>query len=364
MFEQMGATVSYDPGSKTVDVSKPGSDVKVTVGRPEVVINGETRPLDVPPEIYRGTVVVPVRVLSEGMGAYVQWVPDRRIVVVRYIAAPVPTPAPAPPPPAPAPTAPPTLPPTPAPTVPPATPKPQYFDHFIVGDYIFSPQVYNEFSPGNKHLGPSFSGRAAVEFPLASLAWMLEVDARQYAYPHSGDFDTVPGSRNAPCAPGSIFFANRGCVTTIGNEANLYVPSFTAIDRDIDGRIGIRIAKPRIYIVGSWLWHNTNYGYPQMNGPGFGIEKLPDLNQVVSLFGSFMHYPQIHGTYVDPTGRDFLLSYHVNKYQGGITISLPILRSLGAFIEGGWMGDYLWRKENAPADSHHQGPFAGFGIRF
>ncbi len=86
MFEQMGATVSYDPASKTVDVSKPGSDVKVTVGRPEVVINGESRPLDVPPEIYKGAVVVPVRVISEGMGAYVQWVPDRRIVVVRYVA--------------------------------------------------------------------------------------------------------------------------------------------------------------------------------------------------------------------------------------------------------------------------------------
>jgi hypothetical protein len=86
MFEQMGATVSYDPASKTVDVSKPGSDVKVTVGKPEVVINGESRPVDVPPEIYKGAVVLPVRVIAEGMGAYVQWVPDRRIVVVRYVA--------------------------------------------------------------------------------------------------------------------------------------------------------------------------------------------------------------------------------------------------------------------------------------
>ena len=49
MFEQMGATVAYDASSKTVDVTKPGADVKVTVGKPEVVINGESRPLDVPP---------------------------------------------------------------------------------------------------------------------------------------------------------------------------------------------------------------------------------------------------------------------------------------------------------------------------
>ncbi len=79
MFEQMGATVAYDPASKTVDVTKPGSDVKVTVGKPEVVINGETRPLDVPPEIYQGHVVVPVRVSSR----------RRDALIVRVVELPV-----------------------------------------------------------------------------------------------------------------------------------------------------------------------------------------------------------------------------------------------------------------------------------
>ncbi len=120
MFEQMGATVSYDPVSKTADVSKEGADVKVTVGQPEVVINGESRPLDVAPIVYKGQVLVPIRVISEGMGAFVQWVPDQRVVVVRYLpATPPPPPATeAPPPPptaAPAPTAAPTAPPLPNP---------------------------------------------------------------------------------------------------------------------------------------------------------------------------------------------------------------------------------------------------------
>src|SRR5579871_2763987 len=114
MFEQMGATVSYDPASKTAVVSKSGAEVRVTVGKPEVIINGESRPLDVPPILYQGDVLVPVRVISEGMGAYVQWVPDRRLVVVRYIpATPPPTEAPAPPAPPPPAAAPP---PPPAPT--------------------------------------------------------------------------------------------------------------------------------------------------------------------------------------------------------------------------------------------------------
>jgi hypothetical protein len=33
LFEQMEATVSYDPATKTADISKPGSDVQVTVGQ-------------------------------------------------------------------------------------------------------------------------------------------------------------------------------------------------------------------------------------------------------------------------------------------------------------------------------------------
>ncbi len=102
--------------SKTATVTKPGAEVRVTVGKPEVIINGESRPLDVPPIVYQGDVLVPVRVISEGMGAYVQWVPDRRLVVVRYVpATPPPTEAPPPPPAAAAVAPPPPPPPTPNP---------------------------------------------------------------------------------------------------------------------------------------------------------------------------------------------------------------------------------------------------------
>jgi hypothetical protein len=358
MFEQMGATVSYDPGSKTVDVSKPGSDVKVTVGRPEVVINGESRPLDVPPEIYRGSVLVPVRVISEGMGAYVQWVPDRRIVVVRYVAAPVPTPVP---------TAPPTLPPTPAPVVtPPPTPAPTPtpkptpgIQAFIVGDYIFSPKVYNEFSPGNNHTGPSYSGRAALEIPLAGLAWMLEVDSRQYAYPHIGDFDGTP--QNTPCAAPPLA-GNRGCVTPIGGVGSGYVNSFTAKDRDIDGRVGIGLAHPRIYVAFSYLWRGTNYGYPNMSGPGFGVEKLPDLDHPVSLFGSYYYYPNVKGQYFTPYGST--ISYRMQKYQVGAAFSVNLIRGIGLFLEGGFQGDRGDVKLLAPSAFHHAGGFAGIGAHF
>ncbi|HEY4441152.1 MAG TPA: copper amine oxidase N-terminal domain-containing protein [Candidatus Elarobacter sp.] len=369
MFEQMGATVSYDPASKTVDVSKPGSDVKVTVGRPEVVINGESRPLDVPPEIYKGAVVVPVRVISEGMGAYVQWVPDRRIVVVRYI----PTAPATPPPPAPTPTpAPVVTPPPPTPTPTPVATKNPY-EHFIVGDYIFSPKVYNEFSPGNTGKGGSYSVRGAAEFPLFGLPWMLEGDYRSWAYPHNSTIAptafTVPNPCPNPAAlPPYPAAGDPGCVTVIGAYGQTAVPSFTARDTDFDGRLGLRIAEPRIYIGVGYLHREENYGYPKQNGFGFGAEKLPDLDQPFSVYGSVWYYPSISGDYTYPVGAPASLlgttdkfQQRFLKYQVGGTFNLG---SSGLFLDAGFLGDTIRGKNLSPSDASHAGGYVGLGIKF
>jgi len=339
MFEQMGATVSYDPATKTVDVTKPGSDVKVTLGKPEVTINGETRPLDVPPMMYQGTILVPVRVISEGMGAYVQWVPDRRVVVVRYV-TPTPPPPPSTPPPAPAPS--PTAVPTPAPVVGP------YQDHYIAGDYIISPKVYNEFSPGNKG-NDSFAVRGALEFNLIGLPWMIAGDFRQYQYPHNCTSATDP----------------QCLVTAIGGQGQTFVPAFTAKDMDVDARFGLKVADPHIFIGVGYLWRTNNYGYPRQDGFGFGLEKLPDLNQGFSLYGSAYYYPNAKGTCgtdVCPTGP-FDLEYRILKYQVGATVNLGG-NSVPVFLDLGWLGDDGRNKSNAPADFTHNGPYVGLGIKF
>jgi hypothetical protein len=337
MFEQMGATVSYDPGSKTATVSKPGSQVQVTVGKPEVMINGESRPLDVPPMIYQGSVLVPVRVISEGMGAYVQWVPDQHVVVVRYLPAtppptPPPTEAPAPPPP----------PPTPTP-VPVATP---YRDIFVAGDYIISPKVYNEFSPGNTGTG-SWTARGAIEFDALNLPWMVEGNFEQFGYPHNCGTATPALPPNPQCY-----------VTVIGGGGQAFVPTFTAHDTDTDVRLGLRVLNPRVYIGVGYLWRTTNYGYPNMNNFGFGIEKLPDLNLPLSFYGSFWYYPNIKGTYA-PTNTT--LSYALYKYQIGFDY---VLGKSPVYFDFGWMGDALNNKQNAPANSTANGPYAGLGVKF
>jgi hypothetical protein len=360
MFEQMGATVSYDPATKSAHVAKPGADVRVAVGSPEVMINGESRPLDVPPEIYRGSVVVPIRVISEGLGAYVQWVPDKRIVVVRYVAAAPPSPPPAPVPTA-APSAPPPLP-TAAPT--PAPRPKQVEEHFIVADYIFSPTVYNEFSPGNANMGASGTARVGAEFSLGGLPFMAEADGRQYQYNHFGTLDNVV-PRNTPCSTPALQ-GNQGCVTTLGGTSSVYVPSSLLLDRDIDGRIGFRVFKPRVYIAASYLWRNTNYGYPQQHGLGFGIEKLPDLDRPVSAYFSWYYYPNVTSPFSDPTTHiGYDVTYAIQKIGGGIVVRIvPIGQTASLFFDGGFAGDMGKNKAFAPTDFRHGGGYIGFGVNF
>ena len=351
MFEQMGATVSYNASTKTVDVSKPGADVQVTVGKPEVSINGESRPLDVPPEIYKGSLVVPLRVISEGMGAYVLWVADKRLVVVRYLPVQPSAPPTAPPvvaTPAPVPTA------TPTPT-PKATAGAQFF---VAADALFDPKVYNEFSPGNKG-GVSGAGRIGVTFSLGDLALMAEGDLRQYRYPHRS---SAGATTLDPTTISCVGSAEPGCVATVGPAAgSAFVPSFDARDTEADGRFGIGVANPKIFLAVSYLERYNNYGYPRQKGFGGGVEKLANFDQPIDIYGSVYYYPSISGDYTDIFGQSQQLQYRLLHYQAGLAIKVP---STPLFLDLGYLGDKGSAKQNAPSGFSENSFYGGLGLHF
>jgi hypothetical protein len=384
MFEQMGGTVSYDAATKTVDVAKTGADVKVTVGRAEVILNGETRPLDVPPEIDGGVLMVPVRVISEALGAYVQWVPRTRTVVVRYLSAPLPTAAP----PTPVPTAVPAAA-TPAPAATPAAARKQRaIRAYVASDALADVKIHNELAPGVTG-ATSFDVKGALEIPFGPSGLMVGGDFRQFQYAHSANLGFVPCAaatstcstvvggdpsyRGGPCPS-----ADPGCVTVIGHGAyeaaigagQAYVPSFVAQDRDYDARVGLKVASPGVYAAASYLWRHFDYlGYPMQHGLGLGIEKLPDLDQSLSLYGSAYYYPSVSGTYTGPTstylgtlsGATFAWQYRVLKYEAGVTYALG---GSPFFVEAGFLGDAGSGKENAPSNYAHTVIDLGGGLHF
>ena len=360
MFEAMGASVSWDAASKTATAQKPGASVQVTIGKTEAVINGESRPLDVPPEMYKGAVVVPVRVMSEALGAYVQWVPDRRITVVRYIPpTPVPTPPPTPPP-TPVPTPAPTATPTPAPAA------PSYLG-FVQGAYVFH-RVSNEFAAQATTTGSyNYSGallfdKFAIKGGLRSDQYSTTVNSFVPALtvPRTTCNPSLSPNPTAPGTPVTQFNTIDGGVC--------YVPQFNARQTLAFGNLEYEITKPRIMLGVGYLGLATNYGYPKLNGWGFGLEKLPDLENTFTLHGSYFYYPNMNGQYTvnDPNSTNFNVVY-TQKYQVqvyDVGLDYVFSHSIPVYLYAGWNGDVYVAKANAPVNQTHSGPYVGLGFRF
>lgn len=340
MFEEMGATVSWDAASMTATVQKPGSSIQVTVGKNEVAINGETRPLDVPPEMYRGVVVVPVRVLSEAMGAYVLWLPDRHICVVRYIPPTVIPTAP--------PTQAPTAPPTPSPTPSPA-PAASTYNGFIEAAGASS-KTYNEFAAGQTCCR-SYVASGGYVFQNSPIA--IKVDYRQDEYLTSDNLIDPLGNHYTS-------------FSTIDGGTAL-VPVFRARQNTLDGRLEYQIAAPRIYIGVGYIQASNNYGYPRLSGVGVGLEKLPDLTDGLNWFGSAYYYPTASGNYTNSNpasstfGTTFRQQYQIVKYDLGLAL---VLARFPVYVYGGFSGDRYVAKQNAPINQTHSGPYIGLGVRF
>jgi hypothetical protein len=352
MFEAMGATVSASADGKTVTAVKPGSSVSVTLGRDEVVINGESRPLDVPPMLYRGIVLVPVRVLSEALGAYVQWVPDRHVVVVRYIALPVPPPpvivtTPPPATPRPVPTVAPAIAPAPPVVLPTAAPAQHSYSAFIEAAYS-TPNNYNELVAG----GYCDSYLLSAAYAPQDSAFAVKADFRQDSYVTSSNASDAFGNHYTQFAT-----IDRGVAFT---------PVFLARQNSLDARVEYRVASPRIYVGVGYIHTTNNYGDPNLNGLGAGIEKLPDLRPGVSLYGSAFYYPSVTGTYTvnNPAsvnaGISFRQQFQIIKYDIGAAL---VIAHSPVYLHGGFSGDQYTAKQNAPIGQIHAGPYIGLGVK-
>lgn len=82
IFQDMGATVSYDQGTQKVTATRGGTTIELTIGSATAYVDGSARTLDVPPEIRDGRTLVPVRFISEAVGARVDWDDANRRVVI------------------------------------------------------------------------------------------------------------------------------------------------------------------------------------------------------------------------------------------------------------------------------------------
>lgn len=79
--ESLGADVEWNAAEQKVTVIKNDKVLELTLNSKEVLVNGSKLPeLDVPPQLINNRTMVPIRVVSEALGAKVEWNGDTQTV--------------------------------------------------------------------------------------------------------------------------------------------------------------------------------------------------------------------------------------------------------------------------------------------
>jgi len=73
IFEELGAAVEWDQSSQTVYAAKGGKTIVLTVGSNTAYVDGNAVLLDQPARLMGDRTFVPVRFVSESLGAFVSW---------------------------------------------------------------------------------------------------------------------------------------------------------------------------------------------------------------------------------------------------------------------------------------------------
>ncbi|HVF09343.1 MAG TPA: stalk domain-containing protein [Abditibacteriaceae bacterium] len=94
VFEAMGAVVDYDGATQTVFASHDQTQIQLRIGSRQATVNEETRFMDVPAQVRLGRTLVPLRFVSEALGADVSWNEAQRTVYIVTGAMPPPVPQP------------------------------------------------------------------------------------------------------------------------------------------------------------------------------------------------------------------------------------------------------------------------------
>lgn len=80
--EGLGAQVGWNATTRTVTVWAPGHEISLVIGRSTATVDGKSLKLDAPAEIIKNRTFVPLRFIGEALGAEVYWEQNTRTVTI------------------------------------------------------------------------------------------------------------------------------------------------------------------------------------------------------------------------------------------------------------------------------------------
>ena len=91
VIESLGGTIGWDGTEKKVTITLNSTNIELWIGKSIAKVNGADKPIDsqnpnVVPEIINGRTMLPVRFVTENLGAKVDWDGDTKTVTITYLA--------------------------------------------------------------------------------------------------------------------------------------------------------------------------------------------------------------------------------------------------------------------------------------
>lgn len=91
VFEEMGFAVGWNAATNTVTITNSEFTVIVTVGQQNLSVNGQNVQLDVPAQNIGGSTMLPLRAISEAVGADISWNAAAQHAGINFSATPAST---------------------------------------------------------------------------------------------------------------------------------------------------------------------------------------------------------------------------------------------------------------------------------
>ncbi len=82
IFQSLGATITWDENTKKITAKKDATVITLFVGKSEAYVNNKKVTLTVPPKVINNRTLVPLRFISESLGADVDWDAAQQIAVI------------------------------------------------------------------------------------------------------------------------------------------------------------------------------------------------------------------------------------------------------------------------------------------
>lgn len=82
VFEKLGATVDWNGKTRTVTTVKNSTTIILKIGSTKPTVNGKVTSISIPAQIIKNSTMVPLRFVSEALGANVNWNGTKRTITI------------------------------------------------------------------------------------------------------------------------------------------------------------------------------------------------------------------------------------------------------------------------------------------